>query len=199
MAPRILIIGCGISGPAIAILLKNKGYHPVIFEKSSESGDLGASLMISPNGMKVLDVIGVASKLFDQGPALSEIIEKTGNGEDLGHSTLPSEYKTLYGQPAKGVKRTVIMTLMKEAAESHGIEIRTGYAFESIREESDGVVAVFEGGREEKGAFLVGSDGIRAISRRIVLERHGVEDTSPVYTGITQVRYINCSTMIRFG
>ena len=50
MSPTVLIIGCGIAGPSLAILLQSKGYRPIVFEKVKELGDAGASLMLMPNG-----------------------------------------------------------------------------------------------------------------------------------------------------
>lgn len=49
-AERVLVIGCGIAGPVVAILLQKKGYKPIILEKVLEMGDAGASLMLMPNG-----------------------------------------------------------------------------------------------------------------------------------------------------
>ena len=49
-SPTVIIIGCGIAGPVLAILLKRKGYNPIVFEKVQALGDAGASLMIQPNG-----------------------------------------------------------------------------------------------------------------------------------------------------
>ena len=46
----VLIIGCGVAGPVLAVLLKRKGYNPVVFEKVREMGDAGASLMLMPHG-----------------------------------------------------------------------------------------------------------------------------------------------------
>ena len=51
---RVLIIGCGVAGPVLALLLKRKGYECIILEKVKEMGDAGASLMMMPNGY-VLD------------------------------------------------------------------------------------------------------------------------------------------------
>jgi salicylate hydroxylase len=48
--PTVLIIGCGIAGPVLALLLKRKGYNPIVFEKVRQLGDVGASLMLMPNG-----------------------------------------------------------------------------------------------------------------------------------------------------
>lgn len=49
-APTVLIIGCGVAGPVLGNLLIQKGYHPIVFEKVSELGDAGASLMLMSNG-----------------------------------------------------------------------------------------------------------------------------------------------------
>lgn len=52
MSPRsvVLIIGCGIAGPVLGNFLKRKGYNPIVFERVSELGDAGASLMLMSNG-----------------------------------------------------------------------------------------------------------------------------------------------------
>jgi salicylate hydroxylase len=49
-SPKVLIIGCGIAGPVIALLLKKKGYEPIVLEKVRKLGDVGGSLMMQPNG-----------------------------------------------------------------------------------------------------------------------------------------------------
>jgi salicylate hydroxylase len=48
--PTVLIIGCGVAGPVLALLLKRKGYLPIVLEKVKQLGDAGASLMLMPNG-----------------------------------------------------------------------------------------------------------------------------------------------------
>jgi salicylate hydroxylase len=50
-SPKVIIIGCGVAGPVIALLLQKKGYKPIVFEKVRELGDAGASLMMFPNGL----------------------------------------------------------------------------------------------------------------------------------------------------
>lgn len=50
----VLIVGCGIAGPVLANFLKRKGYDPIVFEKVLKLGDVGASLMLMPNGFVML-------------------------------------------------------------------------------------------------------------------------------------------------
>ena len=46
----VLVVGCGIVGPVISLLLKRKGYEPIIVEKVKEHGDAGLGLGLFPNG-----------------------------------------------------------------------------------------------------------------------------------------------------
>lgn len=46
MSPtKVSVIGCGIAGPVLAVLLKLKGYEPVVFERQDEVTATGLSLM----------------------------------------------------------------------------------------------------------------------------------------------------------
>lgn len=42
---KIIIAGAGIAGPVLAMLLKARGYEPVIYERSKERTDAGLSLV----------------------------------------------------------------------------------------------------------------------------------------------------------
>lgn len=46
----VLVVGCGVVGPVTALLLKKKGYNPVIVEKVKRHGDAGLVLGMFPNG-----------------------------------------------------------------------------------------------------------------------------------------------------
>ncbi|KAF6824482.1 hypothetical protein CPLU01_10839 [Colletotrichum plurivorum] len=191
-SPRVLVIGCGVAGPVAACLLKQKGYSPIIFERAPSPGDVGASLMICPNGLKVLNLVGPFSDLLLQnGPPVLELRDYKASGEELGGSDVPTEFAKRYGQPAVGVKRTLVTAWLREVAKQKGVEIREGWSLEQIREDEGSVTAFFEGGREETGAFLVGCDGLKAATRRILLARGGMEEGAPSFTGLTQTAGIS--------
>jgi salicylate hydroxylase len=42
---KVIVVGCGIAGPVLAIFLKLKGYHPIIYERVEGEADAGLSLM----------------------------------------------------------------------------------------------------------------------------------------------------------
>lgn len=46
---KVLVVGCGIAGPVLAVFLKLKGYEPVVYERIKRDTDAGLSLMyVSP-------------------------------------------------------------------------------------------------------------------------------------------------------
>ena len=185
--PRVLIIGCGIAGPVIALLLKRKGYHPVIYEKVRQLGDAGASLALQPNGMKVLGLLGLDEEVYEDRQVVTGVRDLKASGDLLGGTDLPATYRKKYGHMGVGLKRTELSLMLKERTIEEGIDIREGCTLESIEEEKDQVFAHFENGLCAKGSFLIGCDGVRAASRLFVVAANGGKDEDvPEYTGLTQ-------------
>lgn len=184
---RVLIIGCGIAGPVLAVLLKRKSYHPVVYEKVNRLGDAGASLMLMPNGMKVFNLLGLTKEIYDGASPIDAYEDFKANGTLLGSSDLPASYKRKYGQSAVGVRRTRLNLTMKDLLLRHDIEIHEGWGLDSIVEESDSVIATFTNGKSVRGSFIIGCDGIKAASRKVLLDLHQSPQPPPSYTGLTQI------------
>ncbi|KAH8883334.1 FAD/NAD(P)-binding domain-containing protein [Thozetella sp. PMI_491] len=189
--PTVLIIGCGIAGPVLALLLKRKGYNPIVFEKVRQLGDVGASLMLMPNGMKVLNLVGLVDAVVSTSRPLERFQDFNPRGDLLGGSDLPQQFPERYSQPGVGVKRTVLNLMLKDALLANNIECRDGWGLEDVVVENDGVTAYFSEGRAVSGAFLVGCDGIKAKSREILLKAHNIKEDIPLYTGLSQTAGIS--------
>jgi salicylate hydroxylase len=201
---RVLIIGCGVAGPVLALLLKGKGYEPVVFEKVRELGDAGASLLMMPNGyvrwplsrerfltpstrIKVLSLVGLSKIVTESAPPLVEIRDQSSTGDDIGMTDLPSRFQEKYGQPACGIKRTALNLALKDALTAANIEIHEGWKLNAIEEKGTSVVAISEEGKRVEGSMLVGCDGIKAMSRASLLRLNGVAAERASYTGLVQV------------
>ncbi|OQV09852.1 FAD binding domain-containing protein [Cladophialophora immunda] len=187
MAPvTVLIIGCGVAGPVLAVLLKRKGYTPIVFEKVKQLGDVGASLMLMPNGLKVLNLVDITAEIEKEALPLQGFLDCSSDGEVLGFSEEPKSFKEKYGQHAMGVKRTGLNLKLKDMLIDMGIDLREGWELEDIEENEDAVTAHFKGGRSVTGTFLIGCDGIKAASRRILLKNKGTGEGLPLFSGLTQ-------------
>lgn len=47
---KVVIVGGGITGPVLALLLKQKGWNPIVVEKVSDLGASGLAIALHPNG-----------------------------------------------------------------------------------------------------------------------------------------------------
>ncbi|ESZ98725.1 hypothetical protein SBOR_0963 [Sclerotinia borealis F-4128] len=183
---RVIIIGCGIAGPVIAILLQKKGYTPIVLEKVRKLGEAGGSLYLQPNGLKVLNLVGLATTVTDNAPWVEQMWEKTHEGEVLGGGNFLGTLKETYGQPACGTKRALFNLALEKAIVDAGIEFHAGWKLDNIEESETGVIAVSEDGQRIEGSFLVGCDGIKAASRHILLKRKAYDEPEATYTGLVQ-------------
>ncbi|PYI08385.1 FAD/NAD(P)-binding domain-containing protein [Aspergillus sclerotiicarbonarius CBS 121057] len=187
--PTVLIIGCGIAGPVLAILLKRKGYHPIVFEKVQALGDAGASLMLMPNGMKVLNLITPTPTILETHTPPTILWHGTASGHTLGKSPIPRTYKERYSQPAMGIKRTALNLHLKQTLLDNNIPLYEGYNLHDIQEHpsTNTVTAYFTNGESLSGSFLIGCDGIKSSTRNILLAKTGVKEGPPTFTGLMQI------------
>lgn len=189
---KVLIIGCGVAGPVLANFLKRKGYTPIVFERVTKLGDAGASLMLMPNGLKVLGLTGMLSDIQRDSIDLEAFVDATSNGEILGTSDIPTTFKEKYGTPALGVKRTELNLKLKNMVQGLDVDIREGWELDDIDETEDSVTAHFKGRESVTGSFLIGCDGIKAASRKVLLGKTGSKEGLPEFTGLTQVSVPSC-------
>src|SRR5882757_8925243 len=61
--PKILIVGAGITGTALAGLLEKRGIVPTVVEKAQDWSQRGYGITIMPAGMTVVKELGLSDKL----------------------------------------------------------------------------------------------------------------------------------------
>lgn len=115
--------------------------------------------------------------------------EYTSDGEYLGGpgSNLPSEWTKKYGWPAVGLSRTSIQLGLRDLVSQQGIPYHQGWCLKFIRQEEDEIVAINEQGQELSASFLVGCDGLKSMTRHVMLQSKGMADEPPNFTGIAVV------------
>lgn len=137
--------------------------------------------------MKVLDLVGIAAEIEKESLPLEGFLDCTSDGERLGFSDIPTSFKSKYGQFVMGVKRTDLNLKLKDMLIDMGIDLREGWELDDIEETEDSVTAHFKGGRSVTGSFLIGCDGIKAASRKILLAKRALSEGLPPFSGLTQV------------
>ena len=123
-----------------------------------------------------MDLVSSAADIENESQSLEGLLDCTSNDEVFGFSELPKSFEQIYDQHALGVKRTALNVKLKNMLVDIGINVREGWELEDIVEDDDSVAAHFQGGPCVTGAFLIGGDGIKAASRRILLSKQGLAE-----------------------
>jgi 2-polyprenyl-6-methoxyphenol hydroxylase-like FAD-dependent oxidoreductase len=170
---KALIAGAGIAGLAAGIALRRAGLEVTVFERSPEMREIGAGLMIWPNGTRAMQALGVevnamtVDRLFFRNwrgrllmePPLRAIAERYGSNVSVVHrADLQSALVRRLGREVLKLGAEVI------GFEEAGAEVRV-----KLRD-----------GTSEAGGLLIGADGLRSAVRRQLLA-----DGDPVYLGAT--------------
>lgn len=134
----------------------------------------------------MLSLLDIGEFLTKSTTHLEELCDRKFSGENLGISDVPSKFKQKYGQPACGLKRTVLNLALKDALKAANILVCEGWKLKDIVEDEDGVTAFSESNEKVSGSFLIGCDGIKAVSRMATLKKHGIDEEEASYTGLTQ-------------
>ncbi|KAF3762022.1 FAD/NAD(P)-binding domain-containing protein [Cryphonectria parasitica EP155] len=189
-SPKVLVIGGGVAGAVLALILKEKGYSPIVFEKHSMIGEVGATLSLMPNGIHVLGLpsVAVADWIYATAEGLKVFQEFKADGTLLGQSDLPSSYKAKYDYEACGISRTALSKRLSERLHEENIELREHWSLTGFSENDSGATAFFSNGETVSGEFILGCDGLHSSTRAALLKTKGLDPEHPpaTYTGMTQ-------------
>lgn len=177
----VLVIGGGIAGPAVALFLKKAGFDPLVFEAHGHASDIGGGLQVAPNGMRVLDQLGLTEPVLKAGVESAEFCFENQFGKVL--ACIPNGPASRYGLPSVFIRRSTLHAALLGELERQQIPVRYSRRLEGIKWDASGVTAQFADGTRADGAILIGADGIHSRTRQIVFP----EAASPFYTGLMVV------------
>jgi 2-polyprenyl-6-methoxyphenol hydroxylase-like FAD-dependent oxidoreductase len=140
-----------------------------VFERAPALKEGGAGISVWPNATHVLHVLG----LLDRAGAhpMREVEIRTEEGPVLFRIRPWDD-----GTPSLCFHRADLLDLLVSALPPDAL--RRGRTIVGFTEEAEGVRLQFEDGTEERGAALVGADGLRSRIRAVL---HG--EAPPVYRG----------------
>lgn len=174
---KIIIVGGGLAGLTLSLFLKKAGIDSEVYEAYPKLTNAGAAFTIAPNGMNVLNELGLADELIENGNIISAFTFMNEKGKQIASmKTGPVEK---YGQPSVMILRHVLHNRLYQEAIEQGIPVHYGKRLLAVAEHTDGIFAYFEDGTKVVADLLVGADGIHSMTRRILFP----EAPKPVYIG----------------
>ena len=178
---RVLISGGGIGGPVLAIALHRAGIDAQVFEAhDGPATALGSHLGLAPNGLSVLDTLGLLDTVTAAASFPSDRIEfRSGTGRLLG--TL-DDGSSRQGEGLRTITitRGLLQTALAGEAAARGVPVAYGRRLVSHTDSGRGVRVAFADGTTAEGDVLVGADGIHSPVRRAM--DPGAPE--PAYTGL---------------
>ncbi len=167
---KVIIIGSGIGGLTAGIALKQAGHDVEIYDRVKELKAVGAGISLWSNGVKVLNRLGMGQQIAAIGGQMDRMEYRTSTGELLNEIDLyPLEEKV--GQRPYPVSRADLQDMLRQA---YGDEIRLNARCVDVREDEQGITALFEDGYRVKGDVVIAADGIHSRLRQYVLDQEVV-------------------------
>lgn len=167
----VAIAGGGIGGLAMALTLQQIGVPCIVFEQVRELRPLGVGINLQPNAVRELLDLGIAMDDLDAiGLPTREWALVGLNGNDIYAEPrgLPAGYRWPQYSAHRGELQMLLYRKLIERA-GPGV-VRMGQRVAAYRNGPDGTVtALVEGANgavsEERGAVLVGADGLHSAVR----------------------------------
>ncbi|WP_062350547.1 FAD-dependent oxidoreductase [Herbidospora yilanensis] len=159
MTKQALIIGGGIAGPVTAMALRKAGLGVRLFEAYDRSSDgVGAFLTLAENGLEALRVLDLRDLVIGLGMDTPEGVIVNAKGRELAVTR----------QPSRTLRRGDLYGALRDEAARRGVTVEYGKRLTEAAVVSGGVQARFEDGTTADGALLIGADGLRSRTRRII-------------------------------
>ena len=77
---RVVVVGGGIGGLAVALACRQRGAEVLVLEQAQAIEEVGAGIQISPNGLCVLDALGLGQGLRDRACIASAVSLRDHSG-----------------------------------------------------------------------------------------------------------------------
>ncbi|MHB8587214.1 MAG: FAD-dependent monooxygenase [Candidatus Dormibacteraceae bacterium] len=170
---KALISGAGIAGLATGIALRQSGHDIEIFERMPDLREIGAGLMIWPNGARSLRALGVEIDAV----TIQHMSVCTWRGRQVNDYPLES-VAARFGFEPVFVHRADLQAALARRFGMEGLHFNAHVS--GFQQRGAEVEVIMRDGTAAAGELLVGADGLRSPVRRQLLE-----DGDPTYLGST--------------
>lgn len=164
---KILVCGAGIAGLTLAILLKERGFEPVLVEREHSLRSEGYMMDFFGTGFDVARRMGLTEKLRAIRYPIDrmELVDRSGRAV----ATLPIDrLQNALGGEYVYLRRSDLEKILFDRARAAGVDIRFGASLVSLADEGGSVEVKLGAGRTERFGLVIGADGLHSRIRGLV-------------------------------
>ncbi|KAF5023417.1 hypothetical protein F66182_4517 [Fusarium sp. NRRL 66182] len=196
----VLISGGGIAGLTLANMLESFGQKYIILEAHGEiAPQVGASIGLHPNGLRILDQIGCADEIVAQieTPQQDEAWMRGSDGSVINHYPGARDSRRVrHGYPTTFIDRQAVLKILYENLESKDA-VLCNQRVVSVKALEDGVEVTTSKGETYRGDILIGADGLHSTVRKEMWRI--AHELSPGYFAADEWSTVPCHYKCMFG
>jgi salicylate hydroxylase len=170
---RVAVVGGGIGGVATATALIRQGIDVHLYEQAPELAEVGAGVAIQPNGVRMLERLGLGDELRRFGAKWVDPQFRRQDGTFAASMWPPAIAGAIefYGMHRADLLGMFVSRLPAE-------RIHTGHKCIGFEQGADEATVTFANGARVNADAVIGADGIHS-----VLQQHVVEPSRPLFSG----------------
>lgn len=179
---RVLIVGGGPNGLALAHALHHAGIDYTLLERSpviltpdnnnNNNEDDGTGLIIWPHAARILDQLGLLRRAKKLSCSMctrqAYLADGTPCPTSSGGDDVFARSRSDHGRSCMLIGRAALLGLLWEALPGREARVHAGREVVSVENHAAGVRVTCADGSVEEGSIVVGCDGVHGVLRRAV-------------------------------
>lgn len=162
MQKKILVVGGGIGGLALALACARRGLAAQLIEKKAVFSEVGAGVQLSPNVVRLLEGWGLGPRLDAVAcfPALLQV-RSAQSAALLGQLALGARAVQRYGARYATIARADLHQLLLDAVTAQGsTQLLLDNALQLISQDANAVQVTTADGHQRRASVVIGADGL---------------------------------------
>jgi FAD-dependent urate hydroxylase len=161
---RILVVGAGLAGLAVARALRQAGFDPEVIERADRWDGGGTGMYLPANGVRALRALGLEAAVA----ARAAPIPRQRLLDHRGRLLADIDLRELWGDvgPCLALPRADLHQLLRD-----GVPVRMGRTVHALVRVDGPVAVAFDDGGDGEYDLVVGADGLHSGTRRLLGDR----------------------------
>jgi len=166
---QVIVVGGGWAGMALALSLEQANIDYILLEKGDFAPQVGASVVVSGCGMRILDQLNLMQPVLDIAGTLAYARYKYENGAIYLQGDIPKKIHEYTGYPMTVLSRKDLLQVLYDGIKDKS-KCLAHTSVVSFHEDNEGVEVKCEDGTTYTGSILIGADGVHSKVRDFMFE-----------------------------